>query len=190
MAELALERLMAGNRRFAAGSPLYPNHAPAHRQKIAAEQHPIATILGCADSRVPPEIIFDQGLGDLFTVRVGGNILDPATLGSLEFAVHVAGVRLVLVLGHSGCGAVRAALEQSPAPGQIAALVAAIQPAIDEAKRSGGDVLDLAVRINVAQVVQQLRTAEPILAPMVREGTLLVAGAVYDMRSGVVELVA
>jgi carbonic anhydrase len=192
MADEALERLVAGNRRFVAGNRAYPDQTPAHLRELVAGQHPFAAILRCADSRVPPEIIFDQGLGDLLTVRVAGNIVDNASLGSLEYAVQHLGVPLVVVLGHCGCGAVQATMAGGQSQGQIATLVAAIQPAVEQSKTGPGETLDLAlahaVRINVAMVVRQLRTAALILAPLVEEGKIKILGAHYDLASGVVEL--
>jgi carbonic anhydrase len=188
MADEALGRLVAGNQRFVAGRQAYPDQTPAHRLELAAGQHPFAAILGCADSRVPPEIIFDQGLGNLFTVRVAGNIVDNASLGSLEYAVKHLGVPLIIVLGHSGCGAVQAAMASDVTQGQIATLVAAIQPGVRLAKTGPGEVLDQAVRINVAMVVRQLRAAAPILAPLVEDGSIRILGAHYDLASGVVEV--
>ncbi len=192
LAEMALEKLRAGNRRFVAGNRLYPNQSPAHRQSLVADQQPFATVLGCSDSRVPPELIFDQGLGDLFTVRVAGNIVDDATLGSLEYAVQHLHVPLVVVLGHSSCGAVQAALAGGSPPGKIASLVAAIQPALEKTVRKPGETPDQAlanaVKRNVTRVVQQLRTAAPILSPLVNQEKIMIVGAYYDLASGVVEL--
>ncbi len=188
MADEALGRLLAGNQRFVADRRAYPDQTPAHRRELTAGQHPFAAILGCADSRVPPEIIFDQGLGNLFTVRVAGNIVDNASLGSLEYAVQHLGVPLIVVLGHSGCGAVQTAMASDDTQGQIATLVAAIQPAVKLAKAGPGEALDQVVRINVAMVVRQLRTAAPILAPLVEEGSIKILGSHYDLASGVVEL--
>lgn len=189
-ADEALERLLEGNRKFVAGRRAYPNQTPARRQEIAAGQHPFAAILGCSDARVPPEIIFDQGLGDLFTVRVAGNILDDDTLGTLEYAVQHLGLPLVLVLGHSGCGAVQATMAGHDLQGRIATVAAAIRPAIELAKLGTGEVLDQAVRINVARAVHQLRIAPPILAPLYQEGRLKILGAHYDLASGVVEVIS
>ena len=188
MADEALERLRAGNQHFVAGRRAYPDQTPAHRRELAAGQHPFAAILGCADSRVPPEIILDQGLGNLFAVRVAGNIVDNASLGSLEYAVKHLGVPLIIVLGHSGCGAVQAAMASDVTQGQIATSVAAIQPGVRLAKTGPGEVLDQAVRINVAMAVRQLRAAAPILAPLVEDGSIRILGAHYDLASGVVEV--
>lgn len=188
----ALVRLSAGNRRFMENKLTHPNEAPAYRRSLTAGQHPFAAILGCADSRVPPEIIFDQGLGDLFVVRVAGNIADNASLGSLEYSVQQLGVPLIVVLGHSNCGAVKAALGGGSASGQIATLISALQPAVLAARAFPGETQELviarAVRANVALIVHQLRAAYPILAPQANAGTLKIVGATYDLGSGQVEL--
>jgi carbonic anhydrase len=183
-----LERLLRGNHRFVTGKQEHPNQAASYRRDLAAGQHPVAAILGCADSRVPPEIIFDQGLGDLFTVRVAGNVVDDATLGSLEYAVEHLGVPLIIVLGHSGCGAVQAALAGGQVRGQIHRLVTAIKPAVLSAAGAPGEPLDQAVRTNVDMVVRQLRAACPVLAPLVAQGKLVIVGAYYDIVTGSVEL--
>jgi carbonic anhydrase len=166
----------------------HPNQSPARREEVACEQQPFAAILGCADSRVPPEIIFDQGLGDLFTVRVAGNVVNAATLGSLEYAVHELGVGLIVVLGHGSCGAVRAALSGHAGAGQISSLLASIQLAVQLSSGAPGDPVERAVRANVATVVRQLRSAAPILAPLVAARRLTIEGAYYDLTCGVVEL--
>jgi carbonic anhydrase len=137
---------------------------------------------------VPPEIIFDQGLGDLFVIRVAGNIVDDAILGSIEYAVEHLDVALVMVLGHERCGAVEAALQEGEIAGHIGALVKAIAPAVPPASDRSGDRLDRAVRANVVRVVAQLRASHPVLAERVSGGRLRVAGARYDLDSGTVEL--
>lgn len=192
-AEIALRRLLAGNRRYVGGHSAHPHQSERWRNDVADAQHPFAVVLACADSRVAPELLFDQGLGDLFVLRVAGNILDDALLGSVEFAVRQFGVPLVMVLGHDRCGAVNAtltALTTDAAPtDHVGTLVTALAPAVREALRQGGDVLDLAVRANVRHVVSQLETSEPVLAGHVREGRLAVVGAHYDMASGLVEVI-
>jgi len=186
-AEEALQRLSAGNQRFVADKRDYPNQTPGDRQILVAGQHPFAAILGCADSRVPPEIIFDQGLGQLFTVRVAGHIADGVVLGSLEYAVEHLGVPLIVVLGHSRCGAVQAAIAGGANAGNIATLVTAIQPAIALARAEPGELLDNAVRANVVLAVRQLRAAARILAAEEAAGNLKVCGALYDLTTGQVE---
>lgn len=186
--ERAIEALLAGNRRYAAGNAVHPRQAPERRLEVALAQRPLAIVLGCSDSRVLPEILFDQGLGDLFVVRTAGHVVDDVALASLEYAAEHLGVPLLVVLGHTGCGAVAAALEGGELPGHLVCLVEAIRPAVERAKGGPGDFLDRAVKENVARVVARLKAAEPILANRVREGRLTVVGARYDLQSGLVEL--
>lgn len=191
--ESALQRLLEGNHRYLTEKPLHPRRTAARRAEIAQRQHPFAIILGCADSRVPPEIIFDQGFGDLFVIRTAGHVIDTAALASVEYAVEELGVPLLMVLGHERCGAVKAAVavvnNGGTVPGHIMFLVDAIKPAVEQAKGSPGDLLDNAVKAHTALVVKQLQTAAPILAPVVRESRLRIVGAHHDLDSGVVELI-
>jgi carbonic anhydrase len=194
-ADEALKRLMDGNARYVESKLDHPDQTEARRTEVAKGQHPIAVVLGCADSRVPPEILFDQGLGDLFTVRVAGNVLDDSVLGSIEYALEHLGPKLVVVLGHERCGAVQAALELSTsgghAEGHVEALVKAIQPAVDQAKtQDGGDTLDTAVIANVGLVVAQLKTGQPIVGKMVADGKAMIVGGRYDLDTGQVQIVA
>jgi carbonic anhydrase len=138
---------------------------------------------------VPAELVFDQGFGDLFVIRVAGNIIDDAILGSVEYAAEHLGPRLILVLGHERCGAVDAALGGGHVPGHVSSLVKAIKPAVDTAKGQPGDPLDNAVRANVRRVAGQVRASQPILAKMVAAGKLQVVGARYDLDTGAVEMV-
>jgi carbonic anhydrase len=188
-AEQALRALLDGNRAFVAGAASCPRQSPARRNDVAAAQHPIAVVVGCADSRVPPEAIFGQGIGDLFVIRVAGNVIDDAVLGSIEYAVEHLGAPLVIVLGHARCGAVEAALSPEPAHAHVEALVRRIRAAIAEAGSKPGDALDNAVRANVAASVREVRTSTPVLAPMVQKGRVKVVGARYDLETGAVELV-
>ena len=182
----ALKKLMQGNRRFVAAEYTHPNQSAERRSEVAKGQHPVAGILSCADSRVPPEIVFDQGMGDLFVVRVAGNMPSPNVLGSLEYAVEHLGVNLIVVLGHERCGAVDAAVKGGQVPGHIASLVEAIRPAVAEAKGRPGDLLDNAVRANIEMVVEQLTSKSHILAESVHEGKLKIVGARYDLDTGMV----
>ncbi len=189
--EEPLARLMAGNKRFVASKLTHPNQGAPRRTALARGQQPFAAILGCADSRVPPEVLFDQGLGDLFVVRVAGNVADSPGIGSLEYAAAELRVSLIMVLGHSRCGAVDAALKTAPGadlPGGIRSLVDAIQPAVLSVKDRPGDMLDNAVRANVVHVVGQLRSTKPVLAGLAGEGKLRIVGAHYDLETGVVEV--
>jgi carbonic anhydrase len=189
----ALRELQEGNARYVAAKLTYRDQTPERRAEVAVAQHPFAVIFGCSDSRVPAEIVFDQGLGDLFVVRVAGPVLDDAVLGSLEFAAVELRVPLILVLGHERCGAVTAALdvvEKGTTPrGHISHLVDAITPAVKRAKGRPGDALDNAVRANVELVVEKLRTSRQVLANQVSSGKLRIVGARYDLESGRVDVI-
>jgi carbonic anhydrase len=184
----ALQHLMEGNRRFASGSFLHPDQDPARRIELAEAQHPFAVILSCSDSRVPPEIIFDQGLGDLYVIRVAGHIPGENVLGSIEHAVENLGVRLVMVLGHKNCGAVTAALQAGEAVGHIGSLVKAIRPVVEKVKRQPTALLENAIRANVQSAVAQIRVSQPLLANKVLGKDLKVVGAYYDLSSGAVSV--
>jgi carbonic anhydrase len=192
-ADAVLQRLMAGNQRFTTGQSISPDHGLERIRSLAQSQSPVAVILGCADSRVPPELIFDQGLGALFTIRVAGNITDDASLGSIEYAVESLNVKLVMVLGHERCGAVTAALNALKngvhLPGHLEALTKVIEPAIYEAKQQpSGDLLDQSVRANIKAVVQVLSASQPILAKRFEQKTLKIVGGYYHLDSGTVEV--
>ena len=191
-AEAALQRLLDGNRRHGAGRPSPLHESTSRRLEVAQAQKPFAIIFGCADSRVPPEIVFDAGLGDLFVIRTAGHVLDTSVLGSLEFGVAELGIPLLLVLGHERCGAVTAALEAvedgAEPDADIATLVDSIRPAVEQAEEQPGDLLDNSVRVNVEMTVQALK-ASPILADAMTSGTLTIAGAYYDLETGVVEVI-
>ena len=180
--EQALAWLLEGNRRFAAGRAEAPRRTLARVHDTAPDQKPFAAILACADSRVPPEILFDQGFGDLFVVRNAGNLATPAEIASLEFGTLQLGARVLMVLGHSSCGAVKAALAGTQVPGQISALFQYLRPAVKEA---GGD-LAKAVAANVRLQADTLAQSSPVLAQLVQQGRLQMAGGVYDLASGVV----
>ncbi len=187
-ADQAMSRLMEGNRRFAAGNQIRPRQTPARRIEVAETQKPFAVILGCSDSRVPPEIIFDQGLGDLFVIRNAGHVVDDSVLGSIEYAVEQLGVHLVMVLGHKNCGAVTAAVQGLEAAAHIASLLKAIQPAVEKVKRQPSALLDNAVRANIIMAVARLRTNQPLLAKLALENKIKIVGAYYDLTSGEVSL--
>ncbi|WP_432536981.1 carbonic anhydrase [Kineococcus arenarius] len=190
--EQALELLREGNARFAAHPEEHTTRTAAHRLRIAEGQHPFAAVLSCADSRVPPELVFDQDLGDLFVVRTAGQVLAPPVLGSVQYAVEHLHVPLLVVLGHEGCGAVSAALEavqrgSAPSGTAIDSLVEAIRPAAESALAGTGaeDALPEAVRLNVAGDVLAL-SADPLLAEATAAGHLRVVGATYDLHDGAV----
>jgi carbonic anhydrase len=183
----ALARLKAGNQRFIAGKLQHPHQNPKRRTELATGQRPFAIVLGCADSRTPPEVLFDQGLGDLFVIRVAGNVVDDHVLASIEYAVDHLGAQLIVVLGHQRCGAVQAAKEtldsKAEAPAHINSLVAAIQPAVEATR--GAD-LESTVKANTGNVVQSLRSSEPALKKEVEAGAITVLGAYYDLDTGAV----
>ncbi|MEG4802287.1 carbonic anhydrase [Microcoleus sp. ARI1-B5] len=186
----ALKKLMQGNQRYIDQKRTFPDQARSRIVEVAQGQHPFATILACSDSRVAPEIIFDQGLGDLFDIRVAGNFLDDVVLGNIEYAAVELGVPLLVILGHERCGAVKAALDGKAVPGHISTLVAAIKPAVDATKNQLGDAWDNAVRANVKMNVKKLKDSSPILAEAVKAGKLKVVGGRYDLDSGQVEIIA
>jgi carbonic anhydrase len=191
--DAALDKLMQGNARYVAGQ-MRERDFSAGRAARAESQAPFAAILGCADSRVAPELAFDQGPGSLFVVRVAGNFVTPDGLGSLEYGAAVLGTKVIMVLGHSNCGAVNAtvaALQKgNDLPGHIADLVRAMKPGIEPVlKTSGDDQRHQAVIANVRANVQRLQESKPILADLVNGGKLRVVGGVYDLASGKVELV-
>src|SRR6266581_4780265 len=210
----AISRLKEGNGRFTAGNPQHPHESVDERNYIAANsyenadtislgmtseqaakrraelaksQHPFAIILSCSDSRVPPEIVFDEGLGDLFIVRLAGNVLNDEGLGSIEYAVDILGARLIVVLGHQSCGAVDAAMKtiaaKGKAPGHIQSLVTAIKPVVSSTPK--GD-LDTMIKANVKHVVDALRSSTPILKARVESGDVQVMGGYYGLDTGAV----
>jgi carbonic anhydrase len=187
-ADEALKRLVDGNKRNVFGKLMHPNQTRVRRGEVEGGQHPFAIILGCSDSRVPPEVIFDQGLGDIFVVRVAGNIADDAVLGSIEYAAEHLHAPLIMVLGHSNCGAVAATIKGGELAGHLPGIVDAIRPAVEKTKGQQGDAVSNAARANVQMVVDQLRSCKPVLANLVRSGDLKVAAAFYDIGSGKVEL--
>ena len=190
--EAALQRLLDGNQRFMQHKRQYPHETSRDLQAVATAQHPFATLLTCADSRVPGEIIFDQGIGDLFDVRVAGNVVTPEVLGSLEYAAALLGTRLIMVVGHERCGAVTAAIQGEALPGHIGTFVKAIKPAIASIKTKSADVdqqIDQAVTANVQYQVEQLKQNSSVLAQLVLERKLQIVGGRYDLDTGAVTLV-
>ena len=180
----ALSRLRAGNERVVAGRPTGPNRGLDRISEVAPSQAPFAAVLSCADSRVPPELLFDQGYGDLFVVRVAGNVATPEELASLEFAVAALGSSLIMVLGHADCGAVKAAMGSEVPPGQISGLFQHITPSLPE----GGSDVGAAVEANTLHQMDVVRRGSPLLAQAMDEGRLGLAAAVYDLASGRVRI--
>ena len=193
----ALDRLREGNRRFVSDAMSREGIGlHARRVELASGQEPFAVILGCSDSRVPVEIVFDQGLGDLFVIRVAGNIVAPSLIGSVEFAAQRFGTRLVVVLGHSRCGAVLAALEEAPPDAGVSrnlnSIVGRVRQAIDDspevmAASDPAERIRRAVRANIRASARQLRHGSEVIERLEREDGLLVVGAKYSLESGVVD---
>jgi carbonic anhydrase len=191
--DASLKRLMEGNARYVEG--VTRRHDFRHeREALAGGQNPFAAVLSCADSRIAPEYAFDTGRGDLFVCRVAGNFAGTETIASMEYAVAVLNAPLILVLGHDACGAVDATLkaikDDKPPPGHIPSLVDAIAPAAKVAMQQGGEVLDKAIRQNVIDNVAKLKAAAPILNAAVEQGKLKIAGGIYRLSTGTVDLIA
>jgi carbonic anhydrase len=182
--DAALARLKAGNARFVSGNLSHPNQGPERRAKLTGGQHPFAIILGCADSRTSPEVVFDQGLGDLFVVRTAGNVVDDVALGSIEYAAEHLGTSLIVVLGHENCGAVKATLDGGKLPGHLPAIVKAIRPAVKASAGQPGNALDNAVLENARLETQRVAQSKPILRKLVEEGRVRVVAARYDLDTG------
>ena len=183
----AISKLKGGNGRYTTGNLQHPGQTMERRAELAKSQHPFAIIVSCSDSRVPPEIVFDQGLGDLFVFRVAGNVIDEHGFGSIEYAVDHLNVRLIVVLGHQSCGAVQAAKEtiaaKGKAPAHIQSLVTAIKPAVEATVN--GD-LEATIKANVKHVVDALRSSTPILKTKVDSGEVQVIGSYYSLDTGAV----
>lgn len=193
----ALKLLVEGNARFVEGKGSHACRTPSDFASLAAAQYPFAVIIGCADSRVGPEIMFDRGLGDLFVVRVAGNVVagaSTAVKGSIEYAVAELGTPLIVVLGHTNCGAVKAAIQhidkRDSLPGAIDGLVELIKPAVQQVRGDAGDKLDNAIRANVQRGVARLKSLEPIVAKRVKSGGVKVAGGIFDLSTGMVTWMA
>ena len=186
----ALKELIIGNRRYVDSRQKHPNQTPRRRAELSNGQQPFAVILGCADSRIPPEVIFDTGLGDLFVVRIAGHVMNDMVLGSIEYAADHLYTPLIMVLGHSKCGAIQAAIKGASGEGHISCLTEAIQPALLEAKEQPGDLANNAARVNAKIVAEQLKCSKPVLSNLVSEGKLNVVPAFYDLDTGVVEILS
>ncbi len=190
----AFARLVEGNRRWVSGDLHHPDRDPDRRQLVAQEQEPFGSVLSCIDSRVPPELLFDTGLGDLYVMRTGGEAIEPVVTGSVEYGPMTSGTPLVVVLGHQRCGAVEAAYKSlrdgKPLPGNLQAIVRALQPAYEQALREGGaDPVETMARAQVRLTAADLRSNDD-LAPLVRKNALAVVGAYYSLDTGKVEVLA
>ena len=184
--EAALQQLMDGNRRFAEGRMTsFAEDFDILKAKTVEKQEPFAAVLSCADSRVPVEIVFDQSIGHVFVTRVAGNIITPEIIGSLEYGAAVLGTKVILVMGHSGCGAVKATMQGKGVPGQISSLFPHIQPGVDQ----GGTNLEAATKANAKIQATLLREASTVISEMVKAGNMKVVAGYYDLGSGAVTLV-
>ena len=187
-AEQALQLLLEGNQRYVAGKLEHPNQTPARRAEVAKGQHPFAAVLACSDSRTSPEIIFDRGLGDIFTVRVAGNVADQVVIESLDYSVKHLGVRLLMILGHRRCGAVIAAVEvYEEVNKDVGPMLLDLYPAVRATQGMPGDPVENAVRENVKLVMKNLATSTELSA-MVKSGELKIVGGIYDLDTGTIEM--
>jgi len=185
----ALKRLLDGNKRFVQQKRENPNQSLKRLQLVAKAQHPFTAMLSCSDSRVPSEIIFDQGFGDLFLVRVAGNVVTTEGIGSLEFATAILGAPLIMVMGHRRCGAVTAAVKGEPLPGRMGTFVEEIKPAVVKVRGRSGDFVENAVIANVQYQVATLKQTSTILTQLMEAGKLKIVGGRYDLDTGEVTLV-
>lgn len=188
--EQSLQMLMEGNARYASGNASHPDQSAERRSELIAGQHPFAIIVGCSDSRIPPELIFDQGLGDIFVIRTAGQVLDDVAIASIEYGVDHLSVPLVVVLGHDSCGAVTAVVKGGEVEGHLGSLVNFIEPAVEQAREMGNEseLLDNSIDNNVYNIVDELKASQPILSEKVEKGELLIVGARYHLESGDVEV--
>jgi carbonic anhydrase len=186
-ADAALAELLAGNKRYVTGENMHHDFGP-ERAALAESQHPFAIILGCADSRVSPELAFDQARGRLFVVRLAGNFVDENGLASIEFGTSVLGASLIMVLGHDQCGAIKGAIDvftkNAQLPGHLPNLVAHLKVPVETALKQQGSLLENAIRENVLHNVEALRNSTPVLADMVKDNRLRVVGGLYDLETG------
>jgi len=182
-----LQLLIDGNQRFVNARREKPNQTWTRIAEVAPSQAPFAAILGCADSRVPAEIIFDRGFGDIFVDRVAGNVATPEEIGSLEFGTLILGAKVLMVLAHERCGAVKAAIEGGPLPGHIGSLTAAIQPAVESTRNQSGDRLENACKANAILQANRLK-ASPVISDLINQNRMRVVPAYYDLDTGAVEI--
>jgi carbonic anhydrase len=192
-ADKALERLMEGNKRHAEFKLLHPNKSPARRKELTDGQHPFAIILGCSDSRVPAGDLFDTGLGDLFVVRVAGNVAGAMVQESIEYAASHLHTPLVMILSHSQCGAVTATVEiGKPPEGMVhqSKISRALQPAIDSVKDQDGDLINNAAKANAKMVAENLKLNSPILSELIEKGTLKIVPAYYSLETGTIDILS
>ncbi|WP_420387058.1 carbonic anhydrase [Roseivirga sp.] len=186
-AQEALKQLKEGNIRYVKGELKHPHTDPDRRGELTGSQHPFAVILSCADSRVVPELLFDQGLGDLFVIRVAGNVAKDKVIGSIEYAVKYLNSKLVVVMGHESCGAVNASLGDTDPGGHIGSIIEKIKPAVYVAKKMPGDLLTNAIKVNAQIVSEELKDSKPILNDLVKGSGVEIVSAYYKLSDGTVE---
>ncbi len=186
--DAALQLLVEGNQRFVNAMRQNPNQDFTRITQVAPSQAPFAAILGCADSRFPAEILFDRGFGDIFVCRVAGNVATPEEIGSLEFGTLVLGAKVLMVVGHENCGAVKAAITGGELPGQIGSLTQAIKPAVESSKNQPGDKVVNAVKQNIKLQASRLKDS-PVISGLIQEGKLLVVGGYYDLDTAAIEVI-
>jgi carbonic anhydrase len=189
----ALQQLLDGNKRYIQSASIHPNLSAEGRMALAAGQAPIAVVVSCIDSRVPPEIVFDQGLGAMLVGRTGGNVVDDTQLGGIEFGILTYSTPLLVVLGHQRCGAVESSVDAlnsgTAAPGHIAGLVDALEPAVTFARPQTGDLVDNTIRANIQLGAGRVRDSHPIIAEAVASGAVKVVGMYYSLDTGTVEMI-
>ncbi|MCP4550150.1 MAG: carbonic anhydrase [bacterium] len=180
----SLEQLQIGNERFAASRMKHSRQDAERREELLEGQAPFAVVLACSDSRVTPEILFDQGLGDIFVIRVAGNIIDDVVIASIEYAAAHLATPLIVVLGHSSCGAITATAAGGDPGGHLPSLTRALAPAVEAVRHLDGDLVNNAAQANARRIAAELGSTEPVLAGKVGEGSLKILGAYYDLESG------
>ncbi|WP_130806204.1 carbonic anhydrase [Senegalia massiliensis] len=187
--DIALQKLIKGNKEYVAEKSSDSNKSLKRRQEVMDEQNPFAVILSCSDSRVPPSVIFNQGIGDLFVIRTAGNTIDDLVIGSIEYAIENLGVQLIMVMGHEKCGAIDAAIQETTSLGHMNSFVETIKPAIENMDKDLMDKWNNASKMNVLSIVERLSLSDPILSKKIKENNLEIIGSFYHLDSGLVEII-
>ena len=188
----AVERLLKGNQRYAAYAPIHPDESRTRRKELKAGQHPYAVVITCSDSRVSPELVFDQGLGDIFVIRTAGNIMGDIELGSIEYAVEHLQTPLVMVVGHEGCGAINAYVKKEHVSGHLKTIIDSIaaEQEVQALQQKGDLVVDHFIRANIQHGVQEIRQSSPLIKERIANGTLTVIGGYERLNDGAIELLS
>jgi len=187
--DIALQKLIKGNKEYMAEKSSDSNKSLKRRQEVMDEQNPFAVILSCSDSRVPPSVIFNQGIGDLFVIRTAGNTIDDLVIGSIEYAIENLGVQLIMVMGHKKCGAIDSAIQETTSLGHMSSFVETIKPAIENMDKDLMDKWNNASKMNVLNIVERLSLSDPILSKKIKENNLKIVGSFYHLDSGLVEII-